>query len=335
MPPSFPVPPPGIRRVCIVGAGAVGCFVGTRLAARVDLQVGALARGATRAALQRHGWRLEQADGALLQAPCAGAADDAAVLGEQDLVVIALKAPALPGLAPRLAPLIGPHTVVLPAMNGVPWWFEPGEPLASVDPGGVVRAALPPAHVLGCVVHASVALREPGFAQQRSGQRLVVGEPAGGASARADALAALLRQAGFDVEPSADIRREVWFKLWGNLVMNPVSAITGASGDRILADPLVRAFCSRAMAEAQALGARLGCAVDGTPEERHRVTERLGAFRTSMLQDAEAGRPIELDAIVGAVRELGQRHGVPTPSIDALFGLARLFGRVRGIYPAE
>lgn len=315
-------------KVCIVGAGAIGGFIGARLAAARQSEVCALARGATLAALRTHGWRLQQG-GALVQTP-AHAAEDAAELGVQDLVVIAVKGPALPPLAPRLAPLLGPHTLVLPAMNGVPWWFEP---LPSNDPAGAVSAALPPAQVIGCVVHASTATPEPGLVQHRMGQGLIVGEPAGGHSERAQRVADLLAGAGFDATHSAAVRRDLWYKLWGNLTMNPVSAITGASGDRILADPLVRDFCSAAMREAAEIGARIGCPIEQSPEDRHAVTARLGAFRTSMLQDVEAGRPIELDAIVGAVRELGARLGVPTPSIDALFGLTRLFARVRGLYP--
>jgi 2-dehydropantoate 2-reductase len=235
-------------------------------------------------------------------------------------------------------PLIGPATLVLPAMNGVPWWFGHGvaalgdAPLESVDPGGVVAAAIPFETVLGCVVHAAAFTAEPGLVVHKMGAGLIVGEPAGGASARVDAVAALLREAGFEVTASADVRRDVWYKLWGNLTMNPVSAITGATADRVLADPLVRAFCSQAMGEAAAIGALVGCPIGQTPEDRHAITARLGAFKTSMLQDVEAGRPVELDAIVGAVRELGQRLGQPTPAIDALFGLARLFARERGLY---
>ena len=158
-------------------------------------------------------------------------------------------------------------------------------------------------------------------------------EPEGGRSERVRQVGELLSAARFDVTQSTDIRRAIWYKLWGNMTMNPVSALTGATGDRILADPLVREFNSSVMREAAAIGARLGCSVDQTPEDRHRITASLGAFKTSMLQDVEAGRPIELDAIVGVVRELGTRLAMPTPNIDALFGLARLFGRVHKLYP--
>jgi 2-dehydropantoate 2-reductase len=324
-------------RVCIVGAGAIGGFIGTRLAAAGRAQVSALARGATLAALQQMGWRMDSAGGRI-EAP-ARAAATAAELGPQDLVVIAVKGPALARAAGTLAPLLGPHTVVMPAMNGVPWWFceglagFPGGPLESVDPGGAVAAAIGLPRVLGCVVHAAASMPEPGLVQHRMGAGLIVGEPGGGSSTRAQAVVELLVHAGFEATQSTDVRRDIWFKLWGNLTMNPVSAITGATLDRILADPLVRRFCSDAMAEAATIGARIGCPIGQSPEDRHAVTGKLGAVKTSMLQDAQAGRAIELDAIVAAVREIGQRLGLATPNIDALLGLARLFGRVHGLYP--
>ncbi len=323
-------------KVCIVGAGAIGGFIGTRLAAAGASEVSALARGATLEALRSQGWRLRTADG-LTQAPTR-ASDRPAELGVQDLVVIAVKGPSLPALAPSLGPLLGAHTRVLPAMNGVPWWFCHGlpgfdEPLASVDPGGAIARAIPFEQVLGCVVHASTAVTEPGLVLHQKGQGLIVGEPAGGRSPRAQAVVDLLASAGFEATHAADVRYDVWYKLWGNMTMNPVSAFTGATIDRVLADPLVRDFCSSVMHEAAAIGARIGCPIEQSPEDRHAITARLGAFKTSMLQDVEASRPIELDAIVGAVREIGARLGVPTPGTDALLGLTRLFGRVRGLYP--
>ncbi|MFM2065963.1 MAG: hypothetical protein RLZZ584_872 [Pseudomonadota bacterium] len=323
-------------KIAIVGAGAIGAYIGTRLAVAARSQVSALARGATLANLCRHGWRA-RVGGELLQAP-ALASDRPADLGVHDLVVIAVKAPALAALAPTLAPLLGPHTVVMPAMNGVPWWFTQrqaalgDEALASVDPGGRIGAALPPERVIGCVVHMSCSTPEPGLVQHKMGQGLIVGEARGGTSERVESLAALLRQAGFEVTASDDVRHDVWYKLWGNLTMNPISALTGATIDRLLADPQVRGFCSAAMLEAQAIGARIGCPIAQTPEDRHAITARLGAFKSSMLQDVEAGRAIELDAIVTAVHELGQRLGVATPSISALLGLTRLFAQQRGLY---
>ena len=324
-------------KVCIYGAGAIGGFIGSRLATRTSAQVSAIARGATLQALQRHGWRLRE-DGELFTAPVT-ASDDTAALGPQDLVVVAIKGPALAAVAERIAPLLAPHTVVMPAMNGVPWWFGRGiaaigdAPLDSVDPGGRIAARIPHEQVLGCVVHAATTSPEPGLVERRMGQGLIIGEPGGGDSARARETGALLAQAGFDVTVSASVRQDIWFKLWGNMTMNPVSAVTGATVDRVLDDPLLLAFCANAMREASAIGARIGCEIAQTPEDRQQVTRKLGAFKTSMLQDVEAGRGIELDALVGAVREIAQRLGLATPNIDALLGMTRLFGRVRGLYP--
>jgi len=255
-------------------------------------------------------------------------------------VVVAVKAPALPEVARQLAPLLAPHTVVLPAMNGVPWWFGRGiaalgdAPLESVDPGGRIAALIPHEQVLGCVVHAATTSPEPGLVEHKMGQGLIIGEPGGGESARGREVDALLAQAGFDVTVSTRVRQDIWYKLWGNMTMNPVSAITGATVDRVLDDPLLLAFCANAMREASAIGARIGCEIAQTPEDRQQVTRKLGAFKTSMLQDVEAGRGIELDALVGAVREIAQRLQMATPNIDALLGMTRLFGRVRGLYPA-
>ena len=324
-------------KVCIVGAGAIGGLVATRLAVAGRAQVSAIARGATLDALSEHGWRLSDPRGAS-GAP-ARVTSDPRDLGEQDLVILAIKAPALRGAATAIAPLIGPQTVVMPAMNGVPWWFVAkipamaGAPLQSIDPGGEISRAIPLHHVIGCVVHLAATTTHPGVVRHVMGNRLIIGEPAAGCSDRVARIAVLLEDAGFEVVQSNDIRRDIWYKLWGNMTMNPVTAITGATADRVLADPLVREFNSAVMREAAAIGARIGCPIEETPEDRHQVTARLGAFRTSMLQDVEAGRPIELDALLGAVVELGQRVGVPAPCTEALFGLARLFGRVHGLYP--
>ncbi len=325
-------------KVCIVGAGAIGGFMGARLAATDRADVCALARGTTLAALRESGWRVQQGD-TLLQRPTR-ASDDARTLGAQDMVVIAVKGPSLAAVAQSIQPLLGAETIVLPAMNGVPWWFgfgQPGlgnAPLESVDPGGTIAAAIPFAHVLGCVVHMSAFTVAPGLVQHKTGQGLIIGEPAGGTpSARVQRVGDLLSSAGFDVTQSTNVRYDIWYKLWGNMTMNPVSALTGATADRVLDDELVRGFCAAAMVEAAAVGARIGCPVTQTPIERNAITRKLGAFKTSMLQDVEAGRPIELDVIVTAVHELGRRVGVPTPNIDALLGLTRLFGRVRGLYP--
>ena len=324
-------------KVCIVGAGAIGGLIGARLAASTDCEVSALARGETLAALNAEGWRLKQGD--RLVTGKAHASSDARELGPQDLVVVAVKAPSMAPIAAQIGALLKPDTIVLPAMNGVPWWFSQGlpavgdQPLQSVDPGGAIARAIPLRHVIGCVVHLSAATTEPGLVQHRNGMGLIVGEPDGSTSARLETLHALLAKAGFDVTSSDAIRHDIWYKLWGNMTMNPVSAITGATGDRMLDDPLVRGFCSAAMREAAAIGARIGCVIDQDPEARHAITRELGAFKTSMLVDVERGKPIELDAIVTAVHELGRRTGVPTPNIDALLGLTRLFARTRGLLP--
>ena len=325
-------------KVCIVGAGAIGGLIGTRLAAAGRSEVSAIARGATLAALREHGWRLRQGD-ALIRAP-ARASDRAADFGAQDLVVIAVKGPALAQIAQSIGPLLGPETIVLPAMNGVPWWFfdDPSIPYAgtrleSVDPGGTIARALPTKNVIGCVVHASASTLEPGLVALGSGDGLIVGERDGRETQRVATLAELLGHAGFAITRSTRIRAQIWYKLWGNLTMNPVSALTGATADRVLADPLVRRFCAAAMDEAAAIGARIGCEMKETAEERQEVARKLGAFKTSMLQDVEAGRALEIDAIIGAVREIGVKVGVATPNIDGLLGLVRLFARVRGLYP--
>ncbi|OJY18158.1 2-dehydropantoate 2-reductase [Pandoraea sp. 64-18] len=327
-------------KVTIIGAGAIGGLLGARLAAAGEARVSALARGATLAALREHGWRVKQGETVTI-APVDAALplEDAGKLGVQDLIVIAVKGPALAQVASAVAPLLGPQTLVLPAMNGVPWWFCKGvapfgdDPLTSVDPDGAIGAAIPLANVIGCVVHASAATSAPGVVDHRMGRGLIVGEPGGGQSERVQRLAGLLTRAGFEVKASEHVRLDIWYKLWGNLTMNPVSAITGATIDRLLDDPLVRAFCSAAMAEAAAIGAKIGCAIEQSPDDRHAVTAKLGAFKTSMLQDVEAHRPIELDALVSVVREIGQRVSVPAPNIDALLGLTRLFGRIHGLYP--
>ncbi len=324
-------------KACIYGAGAIGGWLGVALA-QAGHPVSLVARGATLAALQADGLRLRRPDGTVAQVAVTAAADPAA-LGVQDLVVVAVKAPGLPDVARAMAPLIGPDTIVLTAMNGVPWWFldgfggaAQGHALESVDAGGVIASAIPTRHVVGSVVHTSCSLEAPGFVKQHFGNRLIVGEPGGHRSARLQALADTLQRGGIEVEVSDCIQKNSWFKLWGDLTMNPISALTGATTDRILDDDLVRGFVSHVMLEAKAIGDQLGLPIDQQPEDRHTVTRKLGAFKTSMLQDVEANKPMEIDALVGAVRELGQITAVPTPHTDALLGLVRLMARTRGLY---
>lgn len=324
-------------KICIYGAGAVGGFIGALLA-HTGHSIHVVARQATLKALQKNGLRMLSND--RLFTETVRVSDNPADLGVQDMVIVAVKATAMTQVAHGIAPLIGPDTIVMTAMNGIPWWFfdgfggsYAGTRLASVDPDGSIAGLIPSAQVVGCVVHGSFFLHEPGFVHHVFGKRLIIGEPDGSDSERVRKLGQLLGSASLDVEISKSIQTDIWFKLWGNMTMNPVSAITGATCDQILDDPLVNRFCLDVMAEASRIGAKIGCPVTQSGEERNAVTRKLGAFKTSMLQDATAGRPVELDALVSAVREIGQITGEPTPIIDILLGIARLHARVHGLYP--
>ena len=323
-------------KVCIYGAGAIGGWIGHGLAG-AGCEVSVVARGTTLEALSQYGLRLDQAGQVTAQTVKVSSLP--AALGPQDLVVISVKAPALPDVAQHIAPLIGPNTVVMTAMNGVPWWFLQGfggsyasQPLTSIDPQGDIAQAIAPQHIVGCVVHASCSVDAPGLVHHHFGNKLIIGEPSGDKSARVLQIAALLETAGFEVPVAGQIQKDIWFKLWGNMTVNPISALTGATTDLIMGDDLVRGFISSVMLEAKEIGARLGIAIDQQPEDRHAVTMKLGAFKTSMLQDVEAGKAVELDALVTAVKELGTLTKVATPCTDALLGLARLHARVRGLY---
>jgi 2-dehydropantoate 2-reductase len=326
-------------KVCIVGAGAIGGlfagWMGSRLPAG-EVTLSALARGETLAALKRDGLTLDNG-GESVRVPVKAAAD-AAELGPQDLVVVAVKGPALAAVAPAVQQMLHADTIVLVAMNGVPWWFFDGLGgeldglhLASVDPGDAVRRHIPLKHVVGCVVHLSAATPATGRVKHVMGNGLIIGEPVGGVSQRVSRLADVLNRAGFTTTASDRIQRDIWFKLWGNMTMNPISALTGATADRVLDDPLVRRYCHEVMLEAKEIGARIGLPIDQTPEQRHEVTRKLGAFKTSMLQDAEAGRPLEIDALVGSVREIGQQLKLQTPHLDSLLGMIRLMAQVKGL----
>ena len=322
--------------ICIYGAGAIGTWLGAGLA-QAGCSVSVVVRGAALAAIQTHG--LTRIDSSGRSSFKVAVSDSPADLGVHEVVIIAVKAPAMAGIAAQLAPLIDKNTLVMTAINGVPWWFlngfggsYAGTRLHSIDPQGSIAAAIPTAQVVGCVVHASCSQPSAGVAQHHFGNGLIVGEPNGERSARVQALAAMLLKAGFNASVSDCIQRDVWFKLWGNMTVNPLSAITGATTDKVLDDDLLRGFASNVMLEAKAIGAQLGIAIDQSPEDRHAVTRKLGAFKTSMLQDVQAGKGIELDALVTAVRELGAVTGVATPFTDALLGLTRVFAKQRGIY---
>jgi 2-dehydropantoate 2-reductase len=331
-------------KICIVGLGAVGGVIAARLASlSADrVQLSALARGATLAAVLAQGLVLEDADG-VHKLPLQ-VSDSTAALGLQDLVIVAVKAPALPSVAPAVQGLCGPETSVLQAMNGVPWWFfdhlpgaAQGLRLHSVDAGDKVRARIATDRVIGAVVHFSSSTPAPGTVRLGGGQGLILGAAAGTGSVGAvaePAVAELLTEAGFAVTRSTLVQRDIWFKLWGNMTMNPVSALTGATCDRVLDDELARGFISAVMLEAQAIGAAVGLPIDQSPEQRHALTRKLGAFKTSMLQDLEAGRPMEVDALVGAVHEIGRHLGLATPNIGALLGLARLRAQTAAMHTA-
>lgn len=326
-------------KITVFGAGAIGGWLGARLA-HAGHAVSAVARGDTLAALQTHGLRLARGGQAepVESAPVQASANPADI-GVQDLVIVAVKAPAMAQVAQAIGPLLGPHTVVLTAMNGVPWWFFEGfggalagTRLKAVDPEGAIAQAIPARHIVGCVVHASCSLNGPGFVRHHFGNKLIVGEPSGEKTARVQQLQAALSGAGLEAVLSEQIQKDTWYKLWGNMTVNPVSALTGATTDLILGDPLVRGFISSVMLEAREIGARIGIPIADQPEDRHQVTLKLGAFKTSMLQDVEAGKAVELDALVTVVKELGALTQVATPFTDALLGLSRLQARVRGLY---
>lgn len=332
-------------KVCIYGLGAIGGLLAARLAARGEVQLSAIARGATLQALRDHGLSFIEGppDQAQQQRYDLHASDNPADLGVQDVVILSVKTTALPDVAARIAPLLGPDTTLLSAMNGIPWWFFhglPGTPehlqLKSLDPDGTLAAALPSSQVVGTVTHLSAANMGPGVVRHVAGNRIIIGEPGGGtATARSQTIMHMLQSAGFDTEPSQQIQADIWYKLWGNMTVNPISAITGATGDRILDDDYVRHFMSRCMLEAAEVGARIGLHINQDPEDRHQVTRQLGAFRTSMLQDVQAGKSIELDALVGAMLDIAHQVNVPVSNIETLMGLSRLHARTLELYPLD
>lgn len=319
--------------ITVVGAGAIGGLIAARLA-RAGEAVNVLARGAQLEAIRRDGLILVEDDAHDTQAVRVNATDNAAALGPQGLVLVCLKGQALVQAAASLAPLVGPHTHIVSAMNGVPWWFldaclnasgaaHGNGRLESVDPGGVVSAALPPAQTSGCVVHLSSSIAAPGVIRKGNGNRLIVGASAPPLAERAEAARMLLARAGFEVVAPASILDEIWAKLWGNMTMNPISALTRSTADVILDDPLTANLVAAVMAEARAIGETIGIRLSMTIEERNAVTRKLGAFKTSMLQDVEAGRSLEVEALLGAPWELAQRAGVAAPALGMLYGLAR------------
>jgi 2-dehydropantoate 2-reductase len=319
---------PASPKFCIVGAGAIGGTIAALLT-RCGATVSVVARGRTLTALKRDGLRLI-IDGEMLQAPIR-ASEDPSELGVQDYVIIAAKAPSLPEIARRIDPLLGPETTVVTAMNGVPWWFFlnakgrfAGRQLKAVDPDGTIARAIPASGVIGCVVYVAASADEPGVIRHQSGHRLVVGEADNRMTPRLADLADWLRRAGFECRETPEIRREIWLKLWANLCMNPISLLTTATSDRIIEDPLLRRLCVSMMEEAGLIGAAIGVS-DNPPIEKIVGNIRgLGAFKMSMLQDVERGKPVEIDALLTVLHDIGLLAGVPTPFIDSVLGLARL-----------
>jgi len=320
------------QHACVVGAGAVGALFVQALA-KADWEMTTLARGDTLASIRSNGLRIDNERIDVI------ATDDPGQIGPQDYVILALKAPAMPQAAPRLAALIGPQTRIVSTMNGVPWWFFhdfggtlAGKRLESVDPGGAIAAAMPAAQAIGCVVHLSSVNAGPGVVERGKGNRLIVGNPSGVLEARAQTLIGALREGGFEVEPTTEIQREIWAKLWGNMNMNPISALTGSTGDKILKDPLTNQLVRRMMVEHVWIGQKIGIDLGMTIDERFAVTRKLGAFKTSMLQDLDSKRPLEIDALLASVIEIGALVGVPTPYCDTVLGLIRQRAANLGLY---
>jgi len=314
-------------KIAVVGAGAIGGWIAGRLALS-GLDVSVVARGDTLAAIDAEGLRLT--DNGETRCVAVATSDDPSVLGEHDIVVLAVKAPALVEIASTLEPLIGAETLIVPMLNGVPWWFT-GEPLRSVDPGGYIADALPFHRVIGCVVHASCRREAPNHVHVVHAEKLILGEPAGGTSARVERLCELFHTEGINCEQSDNVRRAIWYKLWGNATINPLSALTRSTADQLLQDDSVRQFMAEAMNELAAVGAAISCPISETADDRMAVTARLGAFKSSMLQDVEAGRPIELEALLGAPREIARQADVATPQIDRIYAMTRLMGENLGL----
>jgi 2-dehydropantoate 2-reductase len=322
-------------RVAVYGAGAIGGLLGAYLA-RTDAEVSLIARGPHLAAMRERGLEVQGQDSFTVRPR---ATDDPAELGPQDYVVIALKAHSVPPVVDRMRPLLGPETAVVFAVNGVPWWYFyklPGpfedHRLESVDPGNRQWDVIGPERAIGCVVHPAAEVPEPGVIRHESGDRFVLGEPSGESTERVQRLSRLLIQAGLKAPVRPRIRDEIWVKLWGNVSFNPISALTGATLDVITGDPGTRAVCRAMMLEAQAIGETLGVRFGIDVDRRIAGGAAVGAHKTSMLQDLERGRPMEIDALVRAVQEMGRLVGVATPTIDTVLALVIQRARVAGCY---
>jgi len=316
-------------KICIVGAGAIGGLMAAWLE-RAGHEVCVVARGATLAAIRRDGLRVRTlASGALLSTHPA-ADSDAARFGVQDCVVVAVKGQSLPEVAASIGPLLGASTTIVTAMNGVPWWFFERLPfgagrlhLESLDPDGALARAMPVERIVGCVVHLAASTPEPGLVSHNHGARLILGEPGGADSGRLRSVADALEGAGFEVVRSTFIEKDFWVKLLGNVSFNPVSALTQSTADRLIEDRYVKDYMVAIMREVLAIGRAVGVDADIDPEARIDMARSLGKFKTSMLQDLEAGKTLEVDGLLAGTLEIARKAGVPAPFTESLMGLIR------------
>ncbi len=325
-------------KICIYGAGAIGGLLGARLA-RSGQDVTLIARGPHLKAIQEKGLRLFSEGEEILARP--RAVEDPKAAGPQDYVIIAVKTTGVAAIAGRMAPLLGPDTAVVTAMNGIPWWYfwrqeEPwrDRQLATIDPDGGLWRAIPPERCIGCVVYPAAEIVEPGVVRHGYGNRFMLGEPDGGQSQRVAGLSKALTAAGFKAPVRPRIRDDIWLKLWGNLSFNPVSALTQGTLTGMAGDPNVRAVVRTMMVEAEAVARALGVNLPVDVDTRIGWAKDVGEHKTSMLQDLERGRPMEIDALTGVVAEMGDLVGIETPIIDAVLALVRHRARVAGCYPA-
>lgn len=320
-------------RICIVGAGAIGGYLGAKLALAGEA-VTLIARGAHLEAIRQNGLTLVMADGSSDIAYPDLAIDDMATVGPQDVVILAVKAQSVPAIAPSLPALYHADTMVVTAQNGIPWWYfrkhggeYEGATIQSVDPEGVVEAHVGADRAMGCVVYPAAEIQSPGVIRHIEGDRFSLGELDGSKTDRIQRLADALKKAGIKAPIRNQIRGELWVKLWGNLAFNPISALTRATLAEMCQYPPTRELAYQMMSEALAIAEKLGVRMGISLEQRIEGAEKVGAHKTSMLQDIEAGRPTEVDAIVGAVSELGRLVQIPTPHIDAVYACIKLLER--------
>lgn len=322
-------------KVAVVGAGAIGCLLAARLTP-TPAAVTLLARSATADVIRRDGITMITPQNRVMRVPVV-VTDDPLAAGPQDIVFLCVKAHALTGVLDTLSSLMGPRTAVVPMVNGIPWWYPLGQPepvgscrLTTVDPDGLLGRAIPGDRVVGSVTWVSVEGEGPGRIRHVDDQRFVFGDPLGRRTPAVEAVVELFGLAGFQARGSLDIRGDIWTKLWGNLAFNPLSALTGATMGVLCADPGTRSVAAHLMAEAKAVAERLGIRFSTDIESRIALAQSVGDYRTSMLQDMEAGRRLEVDAIVRAVAELGALVGVPTPTVDTIANLVEMKARQRG-----